>query len=77
MKNLGIVRKLDDLGRIVIPKETRDLLHINEGDALEIWINGSDIVLKKHKTVICKNCEQFIEEHDVFCRYCGTKIREE
>lgn len=77
MKNLGIVRKLDDLGRIVIPKETRELLHINEGDTLEIWVNGSNIVLKKHKPVICKNCEKDIEEHDVFCRYCGAKTKEE
>ena len=44
MRSTWIVRKLDDLGRIVIPKETRKVLGIKEGDSLEVfyrrWING-------------------------------------
>lgn len=38
MKATGIVRRIDDLGRIVIPKEIRRILHIREGDPLEIYI---------------------------------------
>ncbi|MBE6146774.1 MAG: AbrB/MazE/SpoVT family DNA-binding domain-containing protein [Firmicutes bacterium] len=47
MKSTGVVRRIDDLGRIVIPKEIRKNLRIREGDTLEIFIDGSDIVLKK------------------------------
>ncbi|QDY46974.1 AbrB/MazE/SpoVT family DNA-binding domain-containing protein (plasmid) [Planococcus glaciei] len=48
MKSTGIVRKLDQLGRIVIPKELRKVLDINERDPLEIFINEELIVLKKY-----------------------------
>ncbi len=48
MKATGIVRKIDDLGRVVIPKEIRKNLHIREGDPLEIFIErNGEIVLKK------------------------------
>lgn len=43
----GISRKIDDLGRIVIPAETRRLFNIREGDQLTISIEGSDIILRK------------------------------
>lgn len=49
MKATGIVRKIDDLGRIVIPKEIRKSLHIHEGDPLEIFLQTKDeIILKKY-----------------------------
>ncbi len=52
MKATGIVRRIDDLGRIVIPKEMRKTLRIREGDPLEIFIqNGGEITLKKHSTL--------------------------
>ncbi|AGX43992.1 AbrB/MazE/SpoVT family DNA-binding domain-containing protein [Clostridium saccharobutylicum] len=50
MKNTGIVRKVDDLGRIVIPKELRKTLNINEGDALEIFTESKDIILRKYQS---------------------------
>lgn len=43
----GIARKIDDLGRIVIPAETRRLFNIREGDQLSISIEGANIVLRK------------------------------
>lgn len=49
MKSTGIVRKIDDLGRIVIPKEIRKTHGINEGDPLEICIDGNRIVLQKYQ----------------------------
>ena len=48
MKSTGVVRKIDDLGRIVIPKELRKNLRIKESDALEIFIEGEDIILRKY-----------------------------
>ncbi|NSA93093.1 AbrB family looped-hinge helix DNA binding protein [Clostridium acetobutylicum] len=47
MKSTGIVRKLDSLGRVVIPKELRRTFNIAEKDALEIYVDGEQIVLKK------------------------------
>lgn len=48
MKATGIVRKIDDLGRVVIPKEIRKTMGIKEGDPLEIYIDGKFICFKKY-----------------------------
>ena len=49
MKATGIVRRIDDLGRIVVPKEIRRTLRIREGDALEIFTDREgEIILKKY-----------------------------
>lgn len=50
MKATGIVRRIDDLGRVVVPKEIRKKLHIREMDPLEIYTSGDAIVLKKYDT---------------------------
>lgn len=46
----GIVRRIDDLGRVVIPKEIRRTLHIREGDPLEISVDGTSLILTKYRT---------------------------
>ena len=46
MKSTGIVRKVDDLGRIVLPIELRRTLDIHERDSIEIFVDGNQIVLK-------------------------------
>ncbi len=48
MKATGIIRRIDDLGRVVIPKEIRKNLRIKEGDNLEIFVVNEDIILKKY-----------------------------
>ena len=48
MKSTGVIRRIDDLGRVVIPKEIRKNLRIKEGDNLEIFINGEEVILKKY-----------------------------
>lgn len=48
MKSTGIVRKVDQLGRIVIPKELRKTLQINDSDSMEIFVEGERIILKKY-----------------------------
>ena len=49
MKSTGIVRKVDELGRIVLPIEMRRTLDIAEKDALVIYVEGSSVILKKYK----------------------------
>lgn len=48
MKATGIIRRIDDLGRVVIPKEIRKNLRIKEGDNLEIFVQDEDVILKKY-----------------------------
>lgn len=47
MKTTGVVRRIDDLGRIVIPKEIRKTMHIKDGESLEIFLDSDNIILKK------------------------------
>ena len=49
MKSTGIVRKVDELGRVVIPIELRNQFQIAEKDPIEIFVDGSSIVLKKYE----------------------------
>lgn len=57
MKATGVVRRIDDLGRIVIPKEIRRNLRIRDGESLEIFVDGTDIVLKKFS--IMRNVDSY------------------
>jgi len=71
IKSTGIVRKVDELGRIVLPIELRRTLNISEKDSMEIFVDGSCIVLKKYepkparsakgKKVICDICKKEID----------------
>lgn len=47
-RDTGIVRRVDDLGRIVLPKEVRQKLNINTNDSLEFFVDGDTIILKKY-----------------------------
>jgi AbrB family transcriptional regulator, transcriptional pleiotropic regulator of transition state genes len=62
MKSTGIVRKVDELGRVVIPIELRRTLGIGEKDALEIYVDGERIVLKKYEPacVFCGSADDII-----------------
>lgn len=51
MKETGIVRRLDELGRVVIPKEIRKTLRLTHGDPIEIFVDENEIRLKKHSPV--------------------------
>lgn len=57
MKSTGIVRKVDELGRIVLPIELRRTLDIAEKDSLEIYMDGSSVVLKKYQPA-CLFCDE-------------------
>lgn len=56
MKSTGIVRKVDELGRIVLPIELRRTLDIAERDSLEIYVDGPSIVLRKYQPA-CVFCD--------------------
>jgi len=78
MKSTGIVRKVDELGRIVLPIELRRTLDIGEKDALEIYVDGTSIVLKKFKPT-CVFCDS-AKDIQVFkgkniCPKCLKEIR--
>ncbi len=62
MKSIGIVRKVDELGRIVLPIELRRTLDIAEKDPLEIYVDGSAIVLKKYRPtcIFCDSSKDII-----------------
>ena len=62
MKSTGIVRKIDDLGRIVLPIELRRTLEVSERDPLEIFIEDNTIILKKYQTacIFCGNAKDVV-----------------
>lgn len=74
MKSLGIVRKVDELGRIVLPKELRDTFNIKggakgTGDPLEIYVDGDNIILRKYSPG-CHCCGNA----DILVEVCGIKL---
>ncbi len=79
MKSTGIVRKVDELGRIVIPMELRKSMDIKERDPLEIFTDGDRIVLKKYSNscVFCGEGEDVVDFNDkCICPACLAKIKE-
>ncbi len=58
MKSTGVVRKIDELGRIVLPSELRRVFGIHEGDELEISVDGDRVILQKRQDV---------------CTFCGAE----
>lgn len=62
MKSTGIVRKVDELGRVVLPIELRRTLDIAEKDALEIYVDEESIILKKYEPacIFCDNAKGII-----------------
>lgn len=73
MKSTGIVRRIDDLGRVVIPKELRRTLGIDEKDSLEIFVDEDRIILRKYAPgcCLCRNVEGHM--HDFFGKAICTK----
>lgn len=77
MSDSGIVRNLDNLGRVVIPKEMRKLLSIEVGDPVEIIKDKNTVVLKKYgnKCVFCDGEKEIIEFQGIYiCENCRPKL---
>lgn len=78
MKSTGIVRKVDELGRIVLPIELRRTLDIAEKDALEIYVDGSTIVLKKFRPscVFCDSSKDLVSYREKsVCPRCLKELK--
>ena len=77
MKSTGVVRKVDELGRIVLPKELRTVLNINEKDSIEIFVDEDTIILKKYHPacMFCDNAADIINYNGKnICKDCAKKI---
>ncbi|MBQ2614847.1 MAG: AbrB/MazE/SpoVT family DNA-binding domain-containing protein [Clostridia bacterium] len=77
MKSIGIVRDVDALGRVVLPKELRDTMHIAPKDPLEIYVDGENIVLRKYEPscLFCGNAGDLITLEDrKVCRECLAEM---
>lgn len=79
MKSTGVVRKIDELGRIVLPSELRRVFGIREGDELEISVNGEQVILQKRQDV----CVFDSAENPVYefkgrrvCEKCAAELSE-
>lgn len=73
MKSTGIVRKVDELGRIVLPIELRRTLGIDERDALEIYVDGSSVILRKYEPtcIFCGEAAEVVSyKGKNVCRAC-------
>lgn len=77
MKSTGVVRKVDELGRIVIPIELRRTMGIEEKDALEIYVDSDKIILKKYEPacIFCQNAEEVVNfKGKNMCKACLTEL---
>ena len=80
MKSTGVVRKIDELGRIVLPISIRQNMDINEKDALEIFTDGDRIILQKYQPscIFCTNADDVVYYNSKrICTDCLAKIKEQ
>lgn len=79
LKAIGIIRRIDPLGRVVIPMETRRKLGIDEGDPLEIFVDNNDQIILKKYTPGCVHCGYIkpdlkMVDDKLYCPECRLKI---
>ncbi len=81
MKKTGMVRQLDSLGRIVIPKEIRDTMEIGISDPMEFFITEKEIIFRKHKGIQCIFCGSFDDltyyKDQFICGVCAEQMGDE
>ena len=78
MKSTGIVRKVDELGRIVLPIELRRTLEIAERDSLEIYVEGSTKILKKYEPacIFCGDAKDVVNyKGRNICKKCLDEMK--
>jgi len=78
MRGIGIVRKVDHLGRIVLPKELRETMNISPDDGVEIFVKDDQIVLQKvnPSCIFCDStAELFYFKGKIVCRGCLEETR--
>lgn len=80
MKATGVVRKIDELGRFVLPIEIRKSLNLNCKDAVEIFVDNDKIILKKYEPscIFCGNADQVSDVYGkLVCAECIEKIKKQ
>ena len=78
MKATGIIRRVDELGRVVIPIEIRNQFNIVEKDPIEIYVDESSIVLKKYQPncTFCQSTENLVEyKNKLVCTKCIKSLK--
>ncbi|WP_128894937.1 AbrB/MazE/SpoVT family DNA-binding domain-containing protein [Longirhabdus pacifica] len=78
MKPVGVVRKMDQLGRIVLPKSLRKRYEMNEGEPVEILVQGDHIILEKYrpKCSFCSSVENVMEFNERYiCKSCIDEVQ--
>ena len=78
MKATGVVRKIDELGRIVLPMEIRKAMEIAEKDALEIFTEDGRIILQKYSPscIFCPTSDNLVSYNDKkICASCLAKLK--
>ncbi|MBQ7335117.1 MAG: AbrB/MazE/SpoVT family DNA-binding domain-containing protein [Clostridia bacterium] len=78
MKSTGMVRKVDELGRIVLPAEIRQSMDINVKDSLEIFTDGGRIILQKYQPscIFCSNADNMVYFNNKrICAECLNKLK--
>lgn len=79
MKSTGIVRRIDDLGRIVLPIELRRTLGISDRDSLEIYVDQNSIILKKYEPacIFCGSADEIKHFKDkTICSSCLKELND-
>lgn len=77
LKSTGIIRKVDELGRVVIPKEIRENLEILEKDPVEIFVDGNKVIIQKYNPTccFCGSSSKLTKYKDrLICKSCINKI---
>ncbi|SHK27015.1 transcriptional pleiotropic regulator of transition state genes [Hathewaya proteolytica DSM 3090] len=78
MKSTGVVRRVDELGRIVLPIELRRTLDIEERDSLEIYVDGEEIILKKYQPscIFCGDARDVTNyKGKNICKKCFAELK--
>ena len=79
LKSTGIIRRVDELGRVVIPIELRNKFGIYEKDPIEIFVDGSNIILKKYEPncIFCGATKKLVSYNEkLVCSKCAEKINQ-
>jgi len=77
MKSTGIVRRIDELGRIVLPIELRNKMDIKTKDSIEIFVEDDKIILKKYEPacLFCGNADDVIMyKGKLVCKHCLSEM---
>ena len=78
MKSTGIVRRIDELGRIVLPVETRKKLNIASGDGVEIFVEKDRVILKKYEPacIFCGSMDNAsLFKGRIICDHCLSELK--